>query len=142
MALIKYTIEIPEDQAGDLQAFMQERQIPFDPRGKITATREIFLSETTAMGDDVKELTQKINERLDEAGIADRVRKDHENWTLPQLQEFLEFAINDFNWEDGQIVHAWFEDVDEEQEEKWADARGPIPWLFEKHVEAEKDAAR
>lgn len=126
MTTIKYTIEVPADRVGDLNRFMQECHIPFDPRGNVTATNDAFLSETTLMGREVREILPAINEYLEQSGMADRVRTDHEGWTPTQMQSFLEFAIQDLTWEDQKIERAWWDG----SPRGWEEAKEGCPWLF------------
>lgn len=109
MTRIKYTIEVPEEAIQDLHDFAKKHGVEFDPLGHVTATRDSFLSETTAMGEAAGHLIQQINGYLAERNMPDRLKRDHESWTPGETQAFLEFAINDFNWEDDRIQYAWWD---------------------------------
>ena len=79
------------------------------------------------MGSEAGDVIPVINGYLEDSRLADRVRTDHEDWTPVQMQGFLEFAIQDFTWEDGRIERAWWDG----NPQGWREVRDCRQWLFE-----------
>ena len=50
-----------------------------------------------------------MNRSLDKTKLTPRVPEDHEKWSTERRQEFLQFAIDNFDWDNG-VTYAWWED--------------------------------
>ena len=127
MTSITYTIDVPEEQVETFQQFLKERDIPFDPRKNVMAQNDAFRADSTAFGQEAGELIQTINAYLEEQDIPERVRTDHQEWLPVQLQRFLQFAVDNFNWCDGKIEYAWWDG----SEEEWQTLVEQHEWLFQ-----------
>ena len=51
-----------------------------------------------------------MNRSLDEEKLTPRVPEDHEKWSTERRQAFLQFAIYNFDWENGAVTYTWWED--------------------------------
>ena len=126
MTTITYTIDVPQEEIEQLQTLLQQRNIPFDPRDQVTAFNDAFRADTTAYGHEASDIIESINTYLANASIEHRVRSDHHDWSIPQLQQFLQFAVDNFNWADGRIDHAWWDGSDAE----WQRIAEQTQWVF------------
>ena len=130
MTTITYTIEVPREEIEQLQSMLQQRNIPFDPRGQVTACNDAFRADTTAYGNEAGDIIESINTYLANASIKSRVRSDYHDWSIPQLQQFLQFAVDNFNWAGGSVDYAWWEGSDDDwqrivEQNQWVIASQP-----------------
>ena len=91
------------------------------------AQNDAFRADSTAFGEEAGELIQTINAYLEEQDIPERVRTDHQEWPVPRLQQFLRFAVDNFNWADGRIEYAWWDGSDGE----WQELVSQHTWMFQ-----------
>ena len=127
MTRITYAIEVPQENVEQIQILLQQHNIPFDPRRNIMASNDAFRADSTLFGNEAKEALESINAYLEEKEIPERARTDHEEWSPTRLQEFLQFAVDNFNWADGKVEYAWWDASDEE----WTGIVSQHAWLFQ-----------
>ena len=126
---ITFTLDVPESAVQELQKFMDERGIHFDPRSQVTQTNDAFISEHRSMGHEAGEIIQEINRYLEKMMFDFRINPNHQEWSLPELQQFLEFSITNFYWQDGKVTDAWWDG----SPDHWIEVLQQYQQLFKKN---------
>ena len=120
---LTFEIGMPHDKVEEARRALAGVGVRFDPRNQIMAANAAFRSDSTLTGDDLPRLVEQVNSYIREARVEPPVDTDHESWDLPRIQEFLEFAIQDFHWEDGRIEYAWWDASPQDWREQVVEAR-------------------
>ena len=102
--LITYTIEIPEEHVMELSDFMLERRIEFNHRADVTASAPRVRQNHTLMGGEAEEILTEINRYLIKLGMSPEIQGPAASWDIPVLQDFLDLAGCNFQWNDGKIL--------------------------------------
>jgi hypothetical protein len=131
MTDLTYRLTIPADRAEQLQEHLQEMGVPLDPRNNLMAWNDAFRADCTATGDEVQDLIEAINAHLVQQGLPQRVRTDQQQWSLPELQQFLQFSVDQFYWAGGAIESTWWEGDPQE----WEALVNRTKWLFQDQQE-------
>ena len=127
MTNIRYTIDVPQEAIPELDELMQKHSAYFHPRRQITAINDIFMERSTAMGHHVPGLIMGMNRFLEQENLDPRVPEALEPWDLPRLQSFLMFAVNQFQWQDNEVLQAWWQ----EDGRTWDETASEYPEVFQ-----------
>ena len=114
---ISYVVNVQPEQVEALAGLLAERGIFFHPKRSIVAFNEAFMDRCVAMGHHVPELARGINEFLDREGFRPRVPGDFDGWTPERTREFLDMAVQGFDWDGDRVRHAWWQDDGADWEE-------------------------
>ena len=121
---ITFIIDIPRDRIEELKQAL-EGLVTFDPNEQVVAFNDAIRSQPVAMGHHLPEMVLGINRRLDEEGLTPRIPEDHEKWSTLRRQVFLQFAMENFDWNDNMINQEWWV----EEEIDWEDLATRYPMV-------------
>ncbi len=107
---ITFTIDIPSGRIVELKQLLEGLEVRFDPQSQIIAFNDAMMSQSVAIGHHLPGMVAGMNRSLDEAGLTPRISEDHEGWSIERRQAFLQFAIENFNWDDDKINQEWWVD--------------------------------
>ena len=124
---ITLRITLPAEQTDGLQQYLQQKGVSINPRDQMMAWNDALRADSAATGDETDQLVEAINNYLAQSGINHQVRQDHQEWALPQLQQFLQFAVDHFYWTDGRIDSAWWDG----ETDQWLSLVNQAQWLFQ-----------
>ena len=114
---IRYTIDIPERAILEMESLMRRHGAHFNSRMQVTAINDAFMDHSTAMGNHIPDLLAGMNHFLEAEDLNPTAPTDHNDWDIPRIQQFLIFAVEEFVWENNQVVHAWWQDIEKPWEE-------------------------
>ena len=98
--LISCIVDIPADRLEEAAKLLGNMGISLDPKQQTIAFNDAMMAESVAMGHHLPGMVEGINRSLDEAGLRPRILEDHEEWSAERRQAFLQFAIDNCNWND------------------------------------------
>ena len=126
--LITYMVDVPAREAPHLKDFMGRRELPFNIRGNIVPARTEYSGDRTLRGEDAQEALDQINRRVRKGPLGREIPGPAHRWSIGHLQAFLDFALQNYDWQDGQIRRA----LHSETPERWAEiVPGQLPGLRE-----------
>ena len=99
---ITFTMDIPTGKIEEVKQLLEGLEVKFNPNDQIIAFNEAMMSQSVAMGHHLPGMVVGMNRSLDEAGLTPRIPEDHEGWSIERRQAFLQFAIENFDWDDRQ----------------------------------------
>ena len=123
---LTYTVNIPSCYLDEVQYFMHELGLDFDPKRQITAINDVLMEASTAMGHHAPSLIEALNHHLKERGLSPTVPDYDDNWTPEGLQEFLRMAVDKFHWVDDYVNTDWWE----HDGKSWEDVVKEHPKVF------------
>ncbi len=104
---IHFNIIIPEENVEDARAALEEAGVYFNPREQMVPDNSG--SEYPISGETAAEVLERVNKFIREDHAQPTVTGNPDDWDLPTLQQFLDFADANFNWSDGRVEYAWWE---------------------------------
>ena len=107
---ITFTIDIPSGKIEELKQLLEGLEVRFDPQSQVVAFNDAMMSQSVAMGHHLPGMVVGMNQSLEEAGLTLKIPEDHEGWSIERRQAFLQFAIDNFNWDDDRIDQEWWAD--------------------------------
>ena len=107
--MITFTIDVPSGRIEDLKQLLEGLGVRFDPKRQIIAFNEAMMSQSVAMGHHLPGLVEGMNHCLDDAKLTPRIPDGHEKWSILRRQEFLQFAIENFDWDDNTVTNTWWD---------------------------------
>ena len=124
---VTYVVNVPVELTAELQNFLKERNVDFRPQDQAIQLNDSGNDPQVLMGYEAKNLVPRLNEILKNHKDRPLVPGNPENWTLPQLHEFLELAMDHFSWDEkNRPTWAWWI----EEEVPWSDIVSKYPQLF------------
>ena len=129
--LATYMVRIPVELTEELKQFLDERGVDFKPRQQALRMNDAGCDPPVMMGHEAGEVLDDINRFLQARRRSPLVPGDPESWTMLQLHQFLELAMEHFEWEDGIIqppTGAWWLD----QGAPWSEITVVFRELFRK----------
>ena len=96
---ITFTIDIPNGRIEELKQLLKGLEVRFNPENQIVAFNDAMMCHSVAMGHHLPGMVVGMNRSLDEAGLTPRIPEDHEKWSIERRQAFLQFAIENFDWD-------------------------------------------
>ena len=124
---VTYAVNIPVELTDELQNFLKERNIDFRPQDQALKLNDSGNDPQALMGYEAKDLVPRLNEILKEQKNKPLLPEHPEAWTMPQLHEFLELAMDHFSWDEkNRPTWAWWI----EEKIPWADIVSQFPQLF------------
>ena len=126
---ITFTIDIPSGRIEELKQMLEGLEVRFDPQSQVVAFNDAMMSQSVAMGHHLPGMVVGMNQSLDEAGLTPRIPEDHEGWSIERRQAFLQFAIENFNWDDDRIDQEWWAD----EGINWEELTTRYPMVFREH---------
>ena len=124
--MITFTIDVPAEEVGRLQDELAAMGVRFDPTRQVVVFNDAMLDQAVAMGHHLPGMLTGINEHLDEDGLTPRVPTNHEEWNIERRHAFLQFAVNNFNWEGETVSDGWWKD----EEMSWEKLAEEHPLVF------------
>lgn len=124
--LVTYTVEVEAGQAPELQEFMKERGLPFDMRADVTAVMGGQAGDRTLRGQDAQGAVSQINRRVRSGKLGREVPGPISRMSIDHIQACLDFALHNYDWQDGRIRRALFP----ETPERWAAMVEDNPLVF------------
>ena len=107
---ITFTMDIPTGKIEKVKQLLEGLEVKFNPNDQIIAFNEDMMSQSVAIGQDLWLLVERINWILEEDGLTPTIPEGHEGWNIQRRQAFLQFAIDNYDW-----------DNDKMNKERWAD---------------------
>ena len=107
---ITFTIDIPNGRIEELKQLLKGLEVRFNPENQIVAFNDAMMCHSVAMGHHLPGMVVGMNRSLDEAGLTPRIPEDHEKWSIERRQAFLQFAIENFDWDNSTVNYTWWED--------------------------------
>ena len=107
---ITFVIDIPSSRIEELKQLLEGLEVQFAPENQVVAFNDGLTCHSVAMGYDLQGMVVGMNRSLDKAKLTPRVPEDHEKWSTERRQAFLQFAIDNFDWDNGTVTYAWWED--------------------------------
>ena len=98
MTAFTFTIDVQEDRVSELENFLKDLGINFQPENQMTAFNVLNLETSVAMGENTSTIIQEINWLLNAEGLAPLIPTDHAQWNLARRWAFLKFAVKEFAW--------------------------------------------
>ena len=123
---IAFLIDIPSGRIEELKQALKGLEVKFDPEQLVVAFNDAIRSQPMVMGHHLPEMVLGINRSLDEEGLTPRIPEDHEGWSTLRRQAFLQFAMENFDWNDNMINQEWWA----EEEINWEDLATRYPMVF------------
>ena len=123
---IAFIIDIPSGQIEELKQALEGLEVIFDPDQQVVAFNDVIRSQPVAMGHHLPGMVLGINRSLDEAGLTPRIPENHEGWSTLRRQAFLQFAMENFDWNENRINQEWWA----EEEINWEDLATRYPMVF------------
>ena len=107
---ITFILDIPSSKVGELKQLLEGLEVQFAPENQVVAFNDGLTCHSVAMGYDLPGMVVGMNRSLDKAKLTPRVPEDHEKWSTERRQAFLQFAIDNFDWDNGTVTYTWWED--------------------------------
>ena len=108
--MITFTIDVPAEEVDRLGAGLAAMGVRFDPAQQVIVFNDAMLDQAVAMGHHLPGMLTGVNQHLDEDGLTPRVPTDHHEWSIERRRAFLQFAIDNFNWEGQSVGDGWWKD--------------------------------
>ena len=96
---VVYTVNIPLSLTEELQGFLQEHGVEFDPRAQATHFNDSGSDPRVRLGHEAPGMIRAVNGFLEQYGIKPLMPGDPGEWSLAALHDFLELANGHFNWD-------------------------------------------
>ena len=109
---VEFMFGMTEDRVEEAQRALAAVGIDFNPHRHLIAVNQGLHADAAAQGHETRGLVERINRFLENAGMAPLPDADDSHWSLARRQQFLDFAVGNFNWRDGGIEDAWWEHED------------------------------
>ena len=106
---VTFTIDVPSRRIEELKQLLEGLDVRLDPKRQVIAFNEGMMSQSVAMGHHLPGMVEGVNHYLDEAKLTPRIPENHEKWSILHRQEFLQFAIDNFDWEDSTVNYTWWD---------------------------------
>ena len=107
---ITFIIDIPSSRIEELKQLLEGLEVQFAPEDQIIAFNDTLMGHSVAMGYHLPGMVVGMNRYLDEAKLTPRIPEDHEKWSTERRQAFLQFAIENFDWDNSTVNYTWWED--------------------------------
>ena len=108
--VITFTIDVPAEEVNRLKPMLEATGVRFDPARQVVVFNDAMLDQAVAMGHHLPGMVEGLNRRLDEDGLTPRVPTNHHEWNIERRHAFLQFAIDNFNWEGETVNEGWWKD--------------------------------
>ena len=95
---------------------------------QVIAFNDAMLDQAVAMGHHLPGMLTGINQHLDEDRLTPRAPTDHDEWSIERRHAFLQFAIDNFNWEGQAVGNGWWKD----EGTNWESLAENHPMVFKK----------
>ena len=125
--IITFTIDIPSNRIEELKQLLEGLEVRFNPERQVIAFNDDMMSQSVAMGHHLPGMVEGVNHYLDEAKLTPRIPDGHEKWDIERRQAFLQFAIENFDWDDNTVNHTWWDD----EGITWQELTRDHPLMFE-----------
>ena len=106
---IPFIIDIPSSRIEELKQVLEGLEIKFDPENQVVAFNNALTCQSVAMGYDLPGMVVEMNRYLDETKLTPRIPEDHKKWSTERRQAFLQFAIENFDWDNSKVNYTWWE---------------------------------
>ena len=106
---VTFTIEVPSGRIEELKLLLEGMDVRLDPERQLVAFNKAMMSQSVAMGYHLPGLVKGMNRCLDDAKLTPRIPDGHEKWSILRRQEFLQFAIDNFDWDDYTVSNTWWD---------------------------------
>ena len=107
---ITFIIDIPSGRIEELKQLLEGLEVKFDSENQVVAFNDTLMCHSVAMGYHLPGMVVGMNRYLNEAKLTPRIPEDHEKWSTERRQAFLQFAIENFDWDNGTVTYTWWED--------------------------------
>ena len=124
---ITFTIDVPSRKIEELKQLLEGLDVRLDPKRQVVAFNEAMMSQSVAMGHHLPGMVEGMNHCLDEAKLTPRIPEGHEKWSILRRQEFLQFAIDNFDWNDNTVSNTWWDN----EGITWQELTRDHPLVFE-----------
>ena len=92
-----------------MRQLLEGLEVQFAPENQVIAFNDTLTCHSVAMGYDLPGMVVEMNRYLDEAKLTPRIPEDHKKWSILRRQAFLQFAIENFDWDNSKVNYAWWE---------------------------------
>ena len=124
---ITFIIDIPSSRIEELKQLLEGLEVQFAPENQVIAFNDTLMGHSVAMGYHLPGMVLGMNRYLDEAKLTPRIPEDHEKWSTERRQAFLQFAIENFDWDNSTVNYTWWED----ERIIWLELTQDHPLVFE-----------
>ena len=124
---VTFTIEVPSGRIEELKQLLEGMDVRLDPEQQLVAFNESMMSQSVAMGYHLPKLVESVNRCLDDANLTPRIPDGHDKWSILRRQEFLQFAIDNFDWDDNRVNNTWWDN----DGTTWQELTQDHPLVFE-----------
>ena len=124
---VTFTIDVPSRRIEELKQLLEGLDVRLDPKRQVIAFNEAMMSQSVAMGHHLPGLVEGMNRCLDDAKLTPRIPDGHEKWSILRRQEFLQFAIDNFDWDDNTVTNTWWDN----EGITWQELTQDHPLVFE-----------
>ena len=107
--MITYYINIDTDKVNSFEQMMQNLEIDFDKINNI-----IHIDKDGSVpdlplrtGSEIPKLITEINNFIKTKYIRTAIPTNYQNWDTLKCYNFLRLAVNEFEWENGKILHSF-----------------------------------
>ena len=108
--VITFTIDVPAEEVSRLKPMLEATRVRFDPARQVVVFNDAMLDQAVAMGHHLPGMVEGLNRRLDEDGLTPRVPTNHHEWNIERRHAFLQFAIENLDWEENEVGYDWWKD--------------------------------
>ncbi len=120
-------VNIPTDQLGEVQEFLESRNIHFNPRESILVINQGHPERAVFHGNQLEEIITEINGYLEADRNIELTIPAGRDWTMEQRRMILKLAINEFGCDQNLRIRYDSFDSDPSQ---WKQTTERYPDLF------------
>ena len=124
---ITFTIDVPSSRIEELKQLLEGLEVKFDPENQVVAFNDALTCHSVAIGYDLPGMVVEMNRYLDETKLTPRIPEDHKKWSTERRQAFLQFAIENFDWDNSKVNYTWWEN----ERIIWQELTQDHPLVFE-----------
>ena len=125
--MITFTIDVPSGRIEELKQLLEGLAVEFNPENQVIAFNDTLTCHSVAMGYELPGMVVEMNRYLDETKLTPRIPEDHKKWSTERRQAFLQFAIENFDWDNSKVKYTWWQD----ERIIWLELTQDHPLVFE-----------
>ncbi len=103
-------VDIPADRLEEAASRLENLGIILDPRRQVIVFNEALMSQSVALGHHLPGMVEGMNRCLEQESLTPRIPGGHKEWSIERRQAFLQFAIENFDWDDNTVRNTWWAD--------------------------------
>ena len=125
--MVTFTIDVLPEEIDGVKLMLEAAGVRFHPERQVIAFNDAALDQAVAMGHHLPGMLEGVNHSLDEEGLIPRVPTNHQEWSIERRHAFLQFAIDNFRWDDESVEGSWWK----EEGTSWEELAAQHPLVFQ-----------